>query len=136
MTISKKQKAILHVARHKLGLSDDTYRLALAKIASVTSSNDLDQEGFEAVMGFFEHCGFRPLIADGPSFGHRPGFASPAQVELIRSLWKEYTRGAAGEDELNKWLLRCFKVSSLRFLKKEVAPKTITALKAMRSRAA
>jgi hypothetical protein len=44
--------------------------------------------------------------------------ASWAQIELIRTLWTEITLGAyEGESELNKWLLRCFKVSSLRFLK-------------------
>ena len=40
-----------------------------------------------------------------------------------------------GEAELNKWLLRTFKVSSLRFLSKDAARKVITALKAMKARA-
>ena len=30
-------------------MDDDTYRLALVKIAGVTTSNDLTQDGFEAV---------------------------------------------------------------------------------------
>lgn len=63
--------------------------------------------------------------------------ASWAQIELIRALWRELTHGAYhGEAELNKWLLRSFKLSSLRFLKKETAPKIITALKAMKAHAA
>lgn len=106
-------------------------------IAGVTSTRDLDRDGFEALMGFFEYCGFAPLDRRGPDYGKRPGMASFAQLELIRTLWREFTRGAyGGEDELNKWLLRSFKVSSLRFLTAEAARKAITGLKAMKARAA
>ena len=60
-----------------------------------------------------------------------------AQPELIRQFWREVTRGACGgEDELNTWLRRSFKVSSLRFLTAEAARKAITGLKAMKARAA
>lgn len=137
MTITHKQIALIKVATKKLGLQDETYRSALAQIGGVTTSKDLDTAGFEALMGFFEYCGFRPLNAKGPSYGARPGMASFAQIELIRNLWAEYTYGAYdGQDELNKWLERCFKVSSLRFLTKATAPRVITALKAMKARAA
>lgn len=135
MPISKKQLALIHVARSKLGISEDEYRACLVQIAGVESSTHLDRGGFEAVMGFFEYLGFAPLNPRGPTYGDRPGFATSAQLQLIRELWHEYT-GGAKEDALNKWLLRCFKVSSLRFLKMEQARKAITALKAMKSRAA
>ena len=137
MTLTNPQKAILHVAKAKLRLSDDLYRSALVEIAGATSSTELDKAGFEAMMGFFEYLGFKPLEAKGPAYGERPGMASWAQIELIRALWRELTHGAyAGDDELNKWLLRSFKLSSLRFLPKTTAPKIITALKAMKARAA
>jgi len=136
MPISRNQKALLHVAKAKLRLSDELYRSALVQIAGVTSSTELEREGFEAVMGFFEYCGFRPLDRRGPVYGERAGMASFAQLELIRALWAEYTRGRAGEAELNTWLLRCFHVSALWFLTAEAAPKVITALKAMKKRAA
>jgi len=133
--ITKHQKAILHFAASKLGLSEAEYRRVLVNIAEVTTSCDLDQAGFEAVMGFFQWMGFAPLAAQGPDFGKRPGFASPAQVELIRTLWREYVRPAAyDEAALNKWLLAKWKVSSLRFLTAGAAPKVITALKAMKAR--
>ncbi|WP_292953737.1 hypothetical protein [Paracoccus sp. (in: a-proteobacteria)] len=35
---------------------------------------------------------------------------------------------------MNRWLERCFKISSLRFLTAAAAPKAITALKAMKAR--
>lgn len=137
MTISPRQLRLVHVARGKLGLSDGAYRSVLVHVAGVTSATELDRPGFEAVMGFFEYLGFAPLTPRGQDYGQRPGMASFAQLELIRALWAEYTANAyAGEDELNKWLLRCFKVSALRFLTAADARKAITALKTMKARAA
>ncbi|MAS94371.1 MAG: GemA protein [Verrucomicrobiales bacterium] len=136
MTISRNQIALLHVAKAKLGLSDAEYRTALVHLAGVTTSTELDTSGFEAVLGFFQYMGFAPLSARGANYGPRRGMASFAQIELIRTLWHEYTGGQAGEEELTKWLERCWKISSMRFLKAETAPKVITALKAMKARAA
>ncbi|KGJ20714.1 regulatory protein GemA [Paracoccus sanguinis] len=135
MTINRKQLALIHVARGKLKLSDDVYRTALAQVAGVTSSAELDQDGFTAMMGLFEYLGFRPTQPQGENYGARQGMASFAQIELIRSLWREYTRGVyEGEAQLSKWLERCFKVSSLRFLTAEDGRKAITALKSMKMR--
>lgn len=136
MTISRNQLKLLWTAKTRLGLSDDVFRSALVQIAGVASTRDLDRHGFEALMGFLEYCGFRPLTSRGPNYGDRPGMASFAQIELIRNLWHEYTRGKAGEGELNAWLDHYWKIASLRFLTREAAPKVITALKAMKSRAA
>lgn len=135
MTMSRAQIALIHVAKKDRGLSDDEYRAALIQIAGVTSSVELDTEGFDAMMGFFVWLGFAPTKAKGPNFGARDGMASFAQIEFIRHLWAEITRNAyAGEDELNKWLLSKFKVSSLRFLKKDAAQKAITSLKSWKAR--
>ena len=137
MTISRKQIAILHVAKNKLGLNDAEYRCALTEVAGVTSTTELDKDAFEAMMGLFEYLGFQPLLSKGKDYGSRPGMATFAQLELIRTLWREYTRGAYGDEhELNKWILRTFKLSSLRFMSKTQAQKAITALKAMKARAA
>lgn len=136
MPLSKRQIALIHVAKTKLGLDDDLYRAVLVNLCGVTSSTELDQAGFDTVMGFFEWRGFKPMTRNGANYGPRPGMASYAQLELIRALWFEYSQGRAGEGELNKWLERCFKLTSLRFLDKATAPKVITALKAMKTRAA
>ena len=135
MTVSRKQIAVLHVAKAKLGLSDSEYRTALVQLAGVTSSTELDRPGFEAVMGFFEYLGFRPLVPGGPDYGDRPGMASFAQLELIRALWREWAEDGDGSG-LNTWMQRTFKVSSLRFLTKADAARAITALKAMKARRA
>lgn len=136
MSITSRQIALLKVGMKQLGLSDADYRLCLVHIAGVTSATELDREGFEAILAFFEWKGFAPMTAHGPDFGQRPGMASFAQIELIWALWSEFTGGVYdGEAELNKWLLRTFKVSSLRFLTQDAARKAITALKAMKARA-
>lgn len=135
MTISKPQKTILHVAKTKLGLDDDLYRQALVRIAGVTSSTELDQTGFEAVMGFFEYCGFRPLGKGAPKYGNRPGMATFAQIELIRELWRElHYADQCDDDALIGWLRKYQKVDSLRFLTQDGARKTITAFKAWKAR--
>lgn len=135
MPLSNSQNRILHVAKAKLKMPDNEYRSALAVIAGVTSSTELDQAGFEAMMGFFEWMGFKPLQKSGLNYGNRPGMASFAQIELIRALWSEWTGLALGhgdETGLTTWVKRVFKVDSLRFLTAAQAPKVITALKAMK----
>lgn len=136
MSISDNQRKLFWVAAKKLGWSEGQMGTALAQIAGVESVNDLDQDGFDVMMGFFEYQGFTPLSAKGKDYGKRPGMATFRQIELIRALWWEYTERKAGEDELNAWLERTFKVSSLRFLTFAGARKAITALKSMKARAA
>lgn len=129
MTLINPQKAILHVAASKLKWDDDTYRMVLVRIAGATTSNDLDQAGFEAVMGFADYCGFRPLGKGAPRYGNRPGMATFAQLELIRELWRELHDQAICDDEvLTGWLLKYHKVRSMRFLTLDAARKAITAL--------
>lgn len=137
MTISKAQKTLLHVAKAKLGWDDELYRQALVRIAGVTSSTELDQDGFSAVMGFAEYCGFRPLGKGAPRYGNRTGMATFAQLELIRELWREIHRDRECDDEtLTGWLRKYQKVDSLRFLTLDAARKTITAFKAWKARLA
>lgn len=135
MTLTNPQKAILHVAKSKLHWDDETYRMVLVRIAGVTTSKDLDQNGFTAVMGFAEYCGFRPLERGAPCYGDRPGMATFAQLELIRELWRELHDQATCDDEhLTGWLLKYHKVSSMRFLTLDAARKCIVALKAWKAR--
>jgi hypothetical protein len=135
MTLTRPQTTILHVAASKLKWDDDTYRMVLVRIAGVTTSKDLDQAGFEAVMGFADYCGFRPLAKGAPRYGDRPGMATYAQLELIRELWRELHDQAVCDDEhLTGWLLKYHKVSSMRFLTLDTARKVIVALKAWKAR--
>ena len=135
MTLARKQISLIHVAKARLGLEDDDYRAILMRCGSVASSRDLDDIGFELVMDAFHRLGFDSDFSRR-NFGHRAGMASAPQVALIRALWSEYTGGAGDDRSLGKWLERTFKVSSLRFLPVDKAPKAITALKAMKAKQA
>ena len=135
MTLSRSQISLIHVAKAKLAWDDDTYRQVLVRIAGVTSSKDLDQEGFEAIMGFADYCGFRPLGKGAPRYGNREGMATFAQLELIRELWRElHGQRECDDAALCGWLLKYHKVNSMRFLTLDGARKIITGLKAWKAR--
>lgn len=64
MPINNSQKALIHVAKTKMGLSDDEYRDIL-KSFGVASSRELTCGKFERVMDHFEKLGFEsPKRAD------------------------------------------------------------------------
>lgn len=127
MALTRKQTALIHVARRECGLSDTDYRLLLRGAAGVESSKDLSGEDFEWVMDRFKALGFKHRPA-APVYGERFGYASPAQVSKIRALWAQYTDGTGDDASLGRWLGRVAKVSHLRFVTSEAAPKVITAL--------
>lgn len=131
MAIHPKRVALLHVAKKQLGLTDDDYRAMLSRAAGVNSAADLSDDGFQLVVFEFERLGFRSTKAK-TSFGHRRGFASPAQVAAIRSLWREW-RGEddPGEAALNAWLTKFHKVSALRFVSADKVTAVLVALKSM-----
>ena len=132
--LSVKQIAVLHVAKHQLGLEDEDYRAILARDGGCESAADLDALGFDYVMRYFTALGFRSTWTKS-TFGNRVDMASPAQVELIRRLWRKYHDGDDENDaHLNAWLSKFHKVSALRFVNKKKAGAVITALKAMAAR--
>ena len=135
MALSRKQSALIHIAKKQLGLTDEQYRTILRVYTGFESSKHLDQRDFEAVMQHMAALGFRSDFTKS-FYGQRPGMASPRQVALIRKLWGEYTGDKGDDSSLGKWLTRTFKVSSLRFVTHEQAPKAIAALKAMAAKKA
>jgi len=123
------QIALVHVAKRQLGLRDDEYRALLWRTTGALSAAELDQGGFNVLLKAFEELGFRSTSQRRP-FGERPGFATDAQVGLIRRLWCEFSTTGT-EQGLATWLENKFGVSALRFLPFETAPGVITALKSM-----
>ena len=130
---SRKQLALVHIAKKQLGLTEEAYRSILYHLGDVETSKDLDQVGFELVMQYMAALGFRSEFTD-KFYGYRPGMATPAQVTLIRRLWDEYTDGVGSDLTLGKWLARTFKTAALRFVTRAQGRKAITALKAMKAR--
>jgi phage gp16-like protein len=135
--ISKQQLSVVHVAKARLGLCDDDYRALLKQAAGVESARDLDAWGFARIMEAFERLGFQSTFASRNLGNRRAGMASPAQVALMRSLWREGGYGEGDDRSLDRYLDHHFHVSSVRFVDAARAPKIIAGLKNMarRSRA-
>ena len=132
MAITKKQTAIIHVAKKQLHLDDEAYRAILQKIAKVSSSSELSDKSFRTLMKHFETLGFQ---STNPDFKARNrNMATQQQINFIEGLWQDYTDGCGTPFTLGRWLERTFKVSHARFLTKYKAQKAITALKAMNRR--
>jgi hypothetical protein len=132
-SLAQNKVRLIQVAKRSLGLADDDYRSILRRVAGVSSSTQLDDSGFRQVMDSFAHLGFQSTSA-AANFGRREGFATAGQVATIRRLWAAYTRGDGTDATLGKWLEGKWRVSALRFLPAEQAPKVIAALKAMHAR--
>lgn len=62
MSIGRKKKALVHIAKGDLDLDDESYRQILKGVAGVDSSTQLTVEGFEKVMKRFQEMGFRGLF--------------------------------------------------------------------------
>ena len=78
MSLSRKQIALIHVAKKKLNLTGEHYRGILNAIAGVESSKDLDQTGFELVMRHMIALGFSDDFAK-TFYGHRAAWRPPAR---------------------------------------------------------
>lgn len=63
MAIGQKKKALVHIAKQDLQLSEEDYRRILQSVAGVESSTSLTREGFEKVMARFQEMGFKGLLA-------------------------------------------------------------------------
>jgi Bacteriophage Mu, GemA protein len=129
--LNPRQLAVLHVAKARLGLDDETYRDLLESEAGVRSARDLDGAGFAAVMRRLERLGFharRPA-----ALPERPGMASAAQLDYLRGLWRRYT-GRRDERGLDTWLRKQCGAADLAALDRAGAHKALTALKAMVAR--
>ena len=132
--LTREQIAIVHVAAHQLGMTDEDYRALLMATAGVNSSRGLDEAGFRSVMRRFEKLGFTHGKPQAPQYGQREGMATPAQVELIRTLWAKWHGREDARDSaraLGHWLERSYHVSDLRFVTDAMATKAIEGLKAM-----
>jgi len=60
--ISNKKKAVIHVAKAQVGMTDDEYRDLLASVGAA-SSKDLTTQSFVALMTRFEKMGFKTTSA-------------------------------------------------------------------------
>lgn len=80
MAISNKKKALIHVAKTKLGLSDDVYRSLLQQCSGYDSCGNkhFSNLHFESVMKMFRQLGFEDKYK-----------MTPSQLSYIRRLEKQ-----------------------------------------------
>ncbi|MCI0438251.1 MAG: regulatory protein GemA, partial [Chloroflexi bacterium] len=116
LTITNRQKALLHAVKQANNLSDAQYREILYEAAGVWTSTGLTQAGFDQVLDAFATLRYEmPAIRPRPHFTERAGRASPRQLQYIealrRKVFPEVTEGA-----FNRWLDHYFHISHLHFL--------------------
>jgi hypothetical protein len=131
--ITPAQRRLVQAARRQLNLDAGAYRALLMRVAGVTSSTELDQGGLTRLILELERAGFNNT-SRGKPFGERPGFATGAQIALIKKLWGEYVGEAGSETGLSTWLRRTCHCDHLRFLGVDEARGAIEGLKVMVAR--
>ena len=126
----------IHVIKAALGLDVVTYRAMLFDAYQVESSKQLTASQAAVLICDLEDkavaagCWVR---REPPAASRREGFASPAQIALIESLWGQVsTAPPEGRSRaLRRFVARQAKVSDLRFLRDSDASRVICALQAM-----
>lgn len=75
----------IQIAKKQLNLSDEDYRAILVSKGGVDSSKDLDHDGRQRVLAYFETLGFKPK---SPASAKRPSrpTPSPDKVKLVRRI--------------------------------------------------
>jgi len=85
--IVRREITLIHVARQKLGMDDDTYRAMLWAVARVKSSTELDFAGRKNVLDHMKASGFKVVAKRaGTSARPRPAADKAALVAKIRAL--------------------------------------------------
>jgi phage gp16-like protein len=81
--IGNQEKALIHVAKSQLSLSEDEYRGLLASVG-VSSSTELDYRKFDELMNKLRACGFKPLGGSKRASGMRSGLPKEKQPMLSK----------------------------------------------------
>ncbi len=94
--ITHAQIALVHVAKSRLALDEDSYRAILHAEAGVASARDLDEKGFDRLMRRFEHLGFTSFAHEKRRQANkRRGTITPEQQSKIAALYMELASASA-----------------------------------------
>lgn len=132
MKFDKKKKLIqlIHVAKSKLQLDDDTYRAVLEGCTGKTSTKQMTAAQLQAVLNRFKELGFNIQHSHKTKATH---IADDAQSRMIRHLWLTlYNAGEIrnpSEFALHKFVERHTGVSAVQWLSTDNASKIIEHLK-------
>ena len=117
---------LIHVAKQKVGLTEEEYRALLAGITGKTSSTELTIAELEAVLKAFKRLGFQvKKMAATPD---EVGRATADQIDYIKGLW-ELSARIKTEAALNAFIKRITGVPYLRWLDVKTAQKVILAVR-------
>jgi hypothetical protein len=140
--ITKKQIALLHVARQELGLDDDIYHDMLESVLGVSSSTEITKGQFEKILDHLKSHGFsikRKITKNKKydEFKNRSGMATPAQMRYLEVMFHEWldlkypdrdNKAYVGPG-LRYFLRKHYQADGLRFLSKDLAVKAIEGMK-------
>lgn len=141
--ITKRQIKKIHTLTSKLKMSDDEYRLLLSDWW-VSTSKDLKYHEAEELIKKLEEKAIPAGVWSRYSMrgkmryehlGKREGMASPKQLRMIESLWKDasFTHDAAKRQvALRRFVFRIAGVDDLPFLTNEGARKVIKAIQSIK----
>lgn len=133
--VDKKQQLIrlIHVAKSKLALDDDTYRAMLMRIGGKKSSAEMSVPKLLLVLEHLKESGFK-VSSKTPN---RP-MANDPQSKMIRGLWLQLAKMGvvrnSSEAALAAFVERMTKVSALQWLSTPQASQVIEHLKEWRQR--
>jgi hypothetical protein len=120
MTIGRRKKALVHIAKSNLHLDDASYRQILKGVAGVESAIELTSEGFEKVMKRFQEMGFKGLLPS-PYHPVPKGRLIPVQSpQGLESITQSQQDFIAYLLEKLAWDEKHYQAFSLRIIKKEV----------------
>ena len=117
---------LIHVAKQKIGLTEEEYRALLEGITGKTSSTKLTIAELEAVLKAFKRLGFqvKKMAATPDDVGR----ATADQIQYIKGLW-ELSARVKTEAALNRFIKRITGVPYLQWLDVNTAQKVILAVR-------
>lgn len=124
--IGNREKAVLHVARSQLGLSEQEYRDLLGSVG-VSSSRELTFVGFSEIMDRLRAAGFRPSHSSAQKSGmqNKPAREKEPMISKIGAILAEMKLPWSYADGIAK---KMFAVDRLRWCSTEQVRKVLQAL--------
>ena len=118
--LNKKQKAVIHVAKDKIGMDEEEYRALLSSFGVETSSH-LDDRSFQTLMKHFEKLGFKSKFAEK---------AKPpeSKTRLLAKIYAVRTAMNLTESYIDAIARRMYRTDSYKWLDASQLHKLVAAL--------
>ena len=152
--VTKKQLAIIHIAKNKLGMDEEIYRSILSQFKDasgkpIQTSKDLTRPQFVQLMEIFRRLGFQSEVSSASAVksakqwtgnranGKATNHITDAQSNKIWSLWNQVSTAPIEKREqaLNTFCNNRLQVANWRWLTVAKAQKLIVILLAMQKQA-